>query len=285
MKKKEIEELEEKKSHKLRIFIFAIILLISFTIVYGRYLEPSFMLVNEINIEDSNLDKSFGTLKIVHFSDILFGSTTDIDTVKKTVKIVNDKKADIVIYTGDLVYRDAILDEKEINEIEEELSKIKSKYGKYYVTGDNDTKFESYTTLMENAGFVSLNDDYRILYNEEASPLLISGIKYSSRLTFLDDIKYEGFKINIMHTPDTMDKIDHLNYNYVFAGHSLYNQINIPGIDKLLLKRGSKMYYKEHYKVNDTNLYISNGIGCDNFKFRFNSVPSINVYKIKNTSK
>ena len=285
MKKKEIEELEEKKSHKLRIFIFAIILLISFTIVYGRYLEPSFMLVNEINIEDSNLDKSFGTLKIVHFSDILFGSTTDIDTVKKTVKIVNDKKADIVIYTGDLVYRDAILDEKEINEIEEELSKIKSKYGKYYVTGDNDTKFESYTTLMENAGFVSLNDDYRILYNEEESPLLISGIKYSSRLTFLDDIKYEGFKINIMHTPDTMDKIDHLNYNYVFAGHSLYNQINIPGIDKLLLKRGSKMYYKEHYKVNDTNLYISNGIGCDNFKFRFNSVPSINVYKIKNTSK
>ena len=283
MKKKEIE-IEEKKGHKLRIFIFIIILLISFVIVYGRYLEPNYMLVNEINIEDNNLDKSFKTLKIVHFSDILFGSTTDIDTVKKIVKTINDKKADIVIYTGDLVYSEAILNEKNINEIEEELAKIKAKYGKYYVSGDNDSKFESYTTLMDNAGFVSLNDDYRILLNEDAAPLLISGTKNNSNLKFLDNIKFDGFKIHIMHKPDTMDKIDHLNYNYVFAGHSLYNQINIPGIDRLLLKNGSRIYYKDHYKVNDTNLYISNGIGTDKFKFRLNSIPSINIYKIKNTS-
>ncbi|MBR3490046.1 MAG: metallophosphoesterase [Bacilli bacterium] len=286
MKRKEEDiELEEKKSHKLRIFIFIIIALISFVIVYGRFIEPDFMLVNEINIEDTKLDKSFGTLKIVHFTDILYGSTTDIETIKEIVNTINDKKGDIVIYTGDLVYEETSLDEKAINEIEEELSKIKAKYGKYYVSGDNDTKFESYDTLMANAGFVSLNDDYKILYNEDADSILISGIKYGSKLTFLDDIHYDGFKINIMHTPDTMDKIDHLNYNYVFAGHSLYNQINISGIDKLLLKKGSKMYYKGHYKTNDTNLYISNGFGSDTFKFRLNSIPSINVYKIKNTSK
>lgn len=283
MKKNEIE-VEEKKSYKLKIFIFAIILLISFTMVYGRYIEPSLMLVNEINIEDNTLDKSFGTLKIVHFSDILFGSTTSIETVEDIVTIINDKKADIVIFTGDLVYKEATLDEKEINELEEELSKITSKYGKYYVTGDSDSKFESYDTLMGNAGFISLNDDYRILYNKYGTPLFISGIKYKSDLKFLDEIKYEGFKLNIMHTPDTMDKIDHLNYNYVFAGHSLYNQINIPFIDQLLLKKGSRMYYKDHYKINDTNLYISNGFGTDQFKFRMNSIPSINVYKIKNTS-
>ena len=285
MRKKEEELVEEKKSNKLRVFIFILIALVSFIIVYGRFIEPSLMLINEYNIEDNNLDKSFNTLKIVHFSDILYGSTTDIETIKKIVNTINDKKGDIVIFTGDLLYKETTLDEKEINELEEELSKIKSKYGKYYVSGDNDSRFESYTTLMENAGFVSLNDDYRILYNEDAASLLISGIKYNSRLKFLDDINYDGFKINIMHTPDTMDKIDHLKYNYVFAGHSLYNQINIPGIDRLLLKKGSRMYYKNHYKTNDTNLYISNGIGSDNFKFRINSIPSINVYKIKNTSK
>lgn len=285
MRKKEEEFVEEKKSNKLRIFIFILIALISFIIVYGRFIEPSLMLINELNIEDNNLDKSFNTLKIVHFSDVLYGSTTDMDTIKRIVNTINDKKGDIVIFTGDLLYKETTLDEKEINELEEELSKIKSKYGKYYVSGDNDSRFESYTTLMENAGFVSLNDDYRILYNEDAASLLISGIKYNSRLKFLDDINYDGFKINIVHTPDTMDKIDHLKYNYVFAGHSLYNQINIPGIDRLLLKKGSRMYYKNHYKINDTNLYISNGIGSDNFKFRINSIPSINVYKIKNASK
>ena len=125
MKRKEEDiELEEKKSHKLRIFIFIIIALISFVIVYGRFIEPDFMLVNEINIEDTKLDKSFGTLKIVHFTDILYGSTTDIETIKKIVNTINDKKGDIVIYTGDLVYEETSLDEKAINEIEEELSKM-----------------------------------------------------------------------------------------------------------------------------------------------------------------
>ena len=279
------EEKEEKNSSKLRVFIILVILIISLVIIYGRFVETNLLLVNEQNIEDNTLDKTFGTLKIVHFSDILYGSTTDIDTVKKVVDIINNKKADIVIYTGDLVYSETILDEKDINEIEEELSKIDTTYGKYYVSGDNDTKFESYSTLMEDSGFVSLNDDYKVLYNKDNASLLISGTKYKSDLKFLDDINYEGFKINIMHTPDTMDKIDHLEYNYVFAGHSLYNQINIPGIDKLLLKNGSRLYYKEHYKMNKTNLFISNGLGTDKFKFRINSIPSINVYKIKNTSK
>lgn len=281
--KKEIKE--EKKSSKLRNFIIILILLITLIILYGRFVEPNYMLINEINIEDNTLDKSFNTLKIVHFTDILYGSTTNIDTIKKVVTTINEKKPDIIFYTGDLVYSETILDEKDINEIEEELSKLDATYGKYYVSGDNDIKFESYDTLMGNAGFVSLNDDYKILLNKDNSSLLISGTKYKSDLKFLDDINYEGFKINIMHTPDTMDKIDHLNYNYVFAGHSLYNQINIPGINKLLLKNGSRLYYKEHYKMNKTNLFISNGLGSDKFKFRINSIPSINVYKIKNTSK
>ena len=279
------EEKEEKKGSKLRILIITLILIISLVIIYGRFVEPSLLLVNEYNIEDNNLDKTFGTLKIVHFSDLLYGSTTDMEDLEKVVEIVNNKKPDIVIYTGDLLYKDTVLTEEEMNEIEEELNKIESKYGKYYVSGDNDKNFESYTTLMENAGFESLNDYYKVLYNKDAASILISGTKYKSDLKFLEDIQYDGFKINIMHTPDTMDKIDHLKYNYVFAGHSLNNQINIPFVENLLLKSGSNMYYSPHYDVNDTELYISNGIGCDKFKFRINSIPSINVYKIKNTSK
>ena len=192
------EEKEEKKGSKLRILIITLILIISLVIIYGRFVEPSLLLVNEYNIEDNNLDKTFGTLKIVHFSDLLYGSTTDMEDLEKVVEIVNNKKPDIVIYTGDLLYKDTVLTEEEMNEIEEELNKIESKYGKYYVSGDNDKNFESYTTLMENAGFESLNDYYKVLYNKDAASILISGTKYKSDLKFLEDIQYDGFKINIM---------------------------------------------------------------------------------------
>jgi predicted MPP superfamily phosphohydrolase len=282
--KKEEKEIEEKRVPIIRIILFIILLLIVLIIIYGRFVEPNLLLVNEYNIEDSNLDKTFKTLKIVHLSDLLYGSTTDMKMVDKVIGIVNDKNPDIVIYTGDLLYKEAVLTEDQINELEVKFNSIDTKYGKYYISGDNDKRFESYSTLMENAGFQSLNDDYKILYNKDGASLLISGTKYNSNLKFLDDIEYNGFKMHIMHTPDTMDKIDHLKYNYVFAGHSLNNQINIPFVEKLLLKKGSTTYYSSYYRINDTDLYISNGIGCDNFKFRINSIPSINVYKIKNTS-
>ena len=268
----------------IHIILFLTILFTA-TLFYARFIGTTGLITHEIVIKDNNLLESYDGLKIVHFSDLLYGSTTDMEDLEKVVEIVNNKKPDIVIYTGDLLYKDTVLTEEEMNEIEEELNKIESKYGKYYVSGDNDKNFESYTTLMENAGFESLNDYYKVLYNKDAASILISGTKYKSDLKFLEDIQYDGFKINIMHTPDTMDKIDHLKYNYVFAGHSLNNQINIPFVENLLLKSGSNMYYSPHYDVNDTELYISNGIGCDKFKFRINSIPSINVYKIKNTSK
>ena len=66
----------------------------------------------------------------------------------------------------------------------------------------------------------------------------------------------------------------------VFAGHSHNGQINIPYIKKLLLPEGSKKYYNNYYKVNNTNLYISSGLGESNINFRLFNKPSINFYRI-----
>ena len=126
------EEKEEKNSSKLRVFIILVILIISLVIIYGRFVEPNLLLVNEQNIEDNTLDKTFGTLKIVHFSDILYGSTTDIDTVKKVVEIINNKKADIVIYTG---FKECefkhLLAYKKYLEAFQEFPNIIIKYGRF----------------------------------------------------------------------------------------------------------------------------------------------------------
>ena len=42
-----------------------------------------------------------------------------------------------------------------------------------------------------------------------------------------------------------------------------------------------KKYYDEYYELDNTKLYISSGIGTNTFKFRFNSKPSFNLYRLR----
>ena len=51
-------------------------------------------------------------------------------------------------------------------------------------------------------------------------------------------------------------------------------------VKKLFLPYGSKKYYENYYKVNDTDLYVSSGIGESRINFRLFNKPSINFYRI-----
>ena len=82
-----------------------------------------------------------------------------------------------------------------------------------------------------------------------------------------------------MHEPDYVDNIDVNKYNLILAGHSL-GGIYIPIRGKVNLPAGAQKYTNGHYKINDTDLYVSNGLGTDNIKFRIMNRPSINFYRI-----
>ena len=90
------------------------------------------------------------------------------------------------------------------------------------------------------------------------------------------------YNILLLHEPDYIDKIINNNYSYdlILAGHSLNGSINIPIIKNLFLEKGSKKYYKSYYKINNTDIYISNGIGVSNINFRLFNHPSLNFYRI-----
>ena len=92
------------------------------------------------------------------------------------------------------------------------------------------------------------------------------------------------YKILLTHFPDNIDTIlnTNNNINLILSGHSLNGSINIPYLKKLFLPPNAKKYYEPYYKINNTNIYISNGIGVDKINFRLFNHPSINFYRIKN---
>ena len=86
------------------------------------------------------------------------------------------------------------------------------------------------------------------------------------------------YKILLTHEPDIIDNTN--IFDLVLAGHSHNSQINLPIIRDFTKIDGAKKYYLPYYKVNNTNLYISGGLGTSNYKLRFLNKPSINFYRI-----
>lgn len=273
---------EPKKKHIFRKIFFVLLLIIILIVIYARYVGTSGLIIKEYSL-NNGIPKSFSGLKIAHFSDVHYGRTTNFEDFKKLINEINLTKPDIIIFTGDFIDKDINASKDEITKIKDELSKLESTYGKYYVSGNHDIKLKNYNEIFDFAGFINLDDKYDIIYSKNNDSILITGISYNSDLKYLEELYKQNlpsYKINIMHTPDTYNDIKKYNYNLVLAGHSHNGQINIPFYGAIYTPKGAKDYYKPYYKLENTDFYISSGIGASNYNFRLFNRPSFNLYRL-----
>ncbi len=268
----------------LKIFI-TIIILIILLLLYSRFIGTIGLNTKEYTIEDNNISNDFDGIKIVHFSDMHYKRMITKDRIDKIINEINLINPDIVIFTGDLIDQDSEINEDDITYLKEVLSKINAKYGKYSVIGNHDYSIdiEILRSIYKESNFNLLENSYDIIYGKDNNKLYIGGISTGAFSdTVLNKMKYdeESYKIIILHEPDYTDEIISLNPNLILGGHSHNGQVNIPYLKKYFVPTGSKKYYDEHYLVNNTNLYISSGIGVSRYNFRLFNHPSINFYRI-----
>lgn len=272
-------------------FFLIIFLLITITIIYARYGGTSGLITKEYKIETSLIGEDFDGLKVVHFSDLHYLRVTNNDKLKEIVDEINLIKPDIVFFTGDLIDKDFTLTDKDKDDLINGLSSIKAKYGKYAVLGNHDyvKNIEIFKDIYSNSNFNLLQNSYDIIYSSNNDKLFIGGVdNYSYNeadinkvMEYFNDNSDISYKIILVHEPDYIDNIlTSYNVNLVLAGHSHNGQINIPYIKNFFLPYGSRKYYENYYKVNDTDLYISSGIGESSVNFRLFNKPSINFYRI-----
>lgn len=271
-------------------FLFFVLLFFLLLLIYGRYVGTDGLITKEYSIS-ANIDESFNNLKIVHFSDLHYLRVVGIEKLKQVVEEINLINPDIVFFTGDLIDKDFKLKDQEKNNLISELSSIKSKYGKYAVLGNHDYKKdeELFKEIYSSSNFILLQNSYDIIYGNNNDKLFIGGLdtytfdkadisKVMEYFTTNDDINY---KIILCHEPDYIDDIvKDYDIDLVLCGHSHNGQINIPYIKKFFLPKGSKKYYDNYYKIKDTDLYISSGIGLSRINLRMFNKPSINFYRI-----
>ncbi len=287
----EKKEKEEKKGGKLlNIFLFLIIIVVTI-FLYAKYRGIKGLIVKEYRVESEILTSNFSGLKIVHFSDLLYKSTVDKDDVKNLVNRINELKPDIVVFTGDLINKNAKITNEDIEFLEEELESISTKIGKYAVYGDEDYSVESYKTIMEKGKFKILNNSYDEIFYKNNDSMFIVGlpsslkeeVKLEEAFDFYKEDEKRKFIIVLVHDGKTIKFLDESTYevDLVLGGHSLNGSVVIPYYGGIFIDDGSYKYYQEHYSKGITDIYISSGIGTNKYPYRIFNKPSFNLYRLK----
>lgn len=256
--------------------IIYIILILSILFLYGRFIEVNNFKVKEYSIIDNNLPESFNGYKIIHISDIFYNG----NDLTKIIERINILKPDLVVITGDLLKDNISKDNQD--KIINYINSINSKYGIYYVLGDNDT--DTFNNIKDKLNITILDNNYVYLYNETNEKIMLLGIGQelnNETLFNYEDNNY--YKILLSHKPDTYDSLTKKeDINLYLSGHSLNGQIRIPFIGGIIYKDDARKYYDEKYTINNTKMYISNGLGNEYYDIRLFNTPSINFYRLNN---
>lgn len=273
-------------------FIIFIMVLIVAILFYARFIGTTGLNTNEIVIKDNNLNNSYDGLKIVHFSDIHYTRVITNSRVKELVDEINLLKPDIVFFTGDLIDTDATPNDSNKQKLIDFLKEIKTTYGKYAVIGNHD--YDNHLDLVKEiynlSNFTLLENSYDIIYNSNRDKIFVGGLDTVSfdladidkTMEYFKDNDDINYKIILVHEPDYADEIvsKYPDINLIFSGHSHGGQVRLPFIGGIFKNSNAIKYNNGYYKINNTNLYVSNGIGVSRYNFRLFNRPSINFYRI-----
>jgi len=276
---------------KLKLWVkLVLVIILTFILVtfYSRYIGTNGFNVKEYPIINKEIPNNFYGLKIIQISDIHYKMITNKKELRKIIDEINLLKPDIVILNGDLFDKDITYTKTDYNNIVKLLNQIHFNIGKYAIKGDNDLNNPNWETVINDSNFINLNNTHELIYYNGIEPILITGISSNSDIKkVIKSVNEEinekyNYSILVLHEPDYIEKINYSNYDLILAGHSLNGQIKLPLVGGIIRPKGAKKYYDEYYRLDNTDLYITSGIGTNKFKFRLNNKPSFNLFRLIN---
>jgi len=281
----------------------AFFLILTYGILFGRYN----LRVENQNLYFKDLPEQLNGFKIVQISDIHLGSYGNNESaIVETIKITNEIKPDLLLFTGDMVNNF----ENEFDAFESDLKKLSGKYGKFAIMGNHDygdyydwpdtaskrQNLKMIENQVRDAGFKLLLNQWEKITVQDTSFSLIGvenwGHRHLPQYADLDlamkGIPENSFKILMSHEPAHWEAevVHKTDIPLTLSGHTHGGQfaIKIAGIEF------SPIYFIQKlwgglYQSDNQFLYVNRGLGTVGFPGRIDMRPEITLltlYRSKN---
>ena len=267
-------------------------------IIFGKYRHN----VRKVKLKITGLPDVFKGYKIVQISDVHSGSFFHPEKLQKAVDLINEQKADLVLFTGDMVNNFA----SEFAPFVPLFSSIQAKDGKFSVLGNHDygdyaewnsaeekaQNIPNLIKLQKQAGFEMLRNEHRVI-EKNGEKLYILGVENWGEKPFPQygdlnkasaGIPTDAAKILMSHDPTHFDAVvkNHpSNVQLTLSGHTHGMQF---GLD-LKNVRWSPVQYRykkwaDLYESAGKFLYVNRGFGVIAFPGRVGIEPEITLIEL-----
>ena len=274
---------------KIIIAVLAILLIGFVTYYNATKINTEQLVVREEKLFSDKIDNDTDGLVLAYYSDVCYGQFIDEAFLSKTIDTINMFQPDLIIFGGDLFDIETIhtVSSNDISKVTELLSKLSSKYGKYYVYGDFDHQSdETINSIMFNSGFESISNTNKLIAIDSDSYLNLIGIDSlvggnPDIAASFSSLNPSSYSIVTSHCPDIFDSLQSSSFDYLLSAHSRGGQVYLPLINFFIREEGCKKYYRGKFSKNNHTLDISNGVGRSSSNARLWADAEIVIYTLK----
>jgi predicted MPP superfamily phosphohydrolase len=225
--------------------------------------ESQDLVVEPVTVPLANLHAGLEGFTIVQLSDFHLLPLTKPKLVRRAVDLTNDLKPDLIVLTGDYVWREV----EAIYELAPILVGLNARMGVYAALGNHD--------LWTDVNVV------RVGLDEVGLPLLVKDDGWSGNPELgaaLDNAPHDAPVVLLYHEPDLADEVSKGGrVSLQLSGHSHGGQIRFPGVGAVVLPHLGWKYDMGLYRVGEMWLYTNRGIGVTNEPIRWNCAPEITL--------
>jgi predicted MPP superfamily phosphohydrolase len=243
--------------------------------------EASSLSLEKIDVDLERLPKKLDGFKIVHLSDIHHSPFTNLDHIKRTVKIANRLKPDMFILTGDYVSHEI----QYIAPVAKVLGKLQSEFGTYACLGNHDhwTDADLVTKRFRAEGInVLINEGFR--FEGRGGSFWLAGVDdYMVGRTdvpaALKGSYPDEMKLHLAHNPIIFRQAVRASVDLTLSGHTHGGQVKIRDEEKRILPR--RKLSSGLHRRKSSQIYITRGIGTVVLPVRYQCPPEISLLTMR----
>ena len=235
--------------------------------------------------EVKELELPFGrTLRVVQLTDIHAGLFMTRKDLKRYAEQVIALQPDLFVLTGDYITNSIAF----LPECLEEMARVNARYGTFATLGNHDHWYASpgdLTAIFRQYRIPLLRNAHRVIHTPEGS-FAVAGIDdlqagQPDLKAALDGLAPGIPTILLSHRPEIFPEAAERGVALTLAGHYHGGQIKLNLPKRAISFAHFRTSYPEGlYRLDDSSLYVSSGIGTSLTPIRLNARPEVTLLNL-----